>query len=144
MTVIKWKPTAYSPVFNDFFNGVYKNLNKTTGHEGYSVPAVNVAENGECFRLELAVPGLTKEDLNINLEKNVLTISAEKKTENQQNNEKYMRKEFSYNSFKRSFHLPEQIETDRIEAKYENGVLNIWIPKKDEAKEKPVKTIEIN
>lgn len=143
MTVIKWKPTAYSPVFNDYFNGMYKELNKTAGHEGYSIPAVNVAENNTGFRLELAVPGLTKEDLKINLEKLVLTISSDKKTENLETHEKYTRKEFSFKSFKRSFHLPEQIEPENIEAKYENGILYIFVPKKDEAKEKPAKTIEV-
>ena len=95
------------------------------------------------FKIELAAPGLEKGDFDINVEKDQLTISAKKETSNEVNDEKFTRKEFSYSSFKRNFHLPEHVQGDAIEASYENGILAIVLPKKEEAKELPARNIEV-
>ena len=110
-----------------------------------TIPAVNVKETDTTFGLELAVPGKTKEDFNIEIDRNVLTISSEFKTENEEIDDegRYTLKEFSYSSFRRSFTLPETVNADNINATYENGVLNVTLPKKEEALPKPKRLIEI-
>jgi HSP20 family protein len=108
-----------------------------------TVPAVNVVENKEGFRIEVAAPGLQKSDFKLNLEKNQLTISAEKEQKEEENNEKYTRKEFKYSSFQRTFTLPNTVDGDKIEANYADGILSIALPKREEAKEKPARQIEI-
>jgi HSP20 family protein len=110
---------------------------------GINMPSVNIVEGKDDFRIEVAAPGLEKNDFKINLENNVLTISSEKEDTNEQKEERYMRREFSYSSFRRSFSLPGTVEADKIAANHSNGVLNITIPKKEEAKVKPAKQIEI-
>lgn len=111
---------------------------------GISVPAVNIIEGKEDFRIEVAAPGLDKKDFTIDVKNNVLFITSEKHREDEQNGEKYMRREFSYNSFRRSFSLPNSVDSDKIRAAHKDGVLSIQIPKKEEAKEKPPKQIQIN
>ncbi|KAA0990529.1 Hsp20/alpha crystallin family protein [Dyadobacter aurulentus] len=108
-----------------------------------SVPAVNVVESKEGFRIEVAAPGLQKSDFKLNLEKNQLTISAQKEQKTEENEEKYTRREFKYNSFQRTFTLPNSIDGEKIEANYSEGILNIALPKREEAKEKPARQIEI-
>jgi HSP20 family protein len=98
------------------------------------VPAVNIAENENEFHIELASPGLKKEDFKINLDKNVLTISAEKKSENVEEGKKFSKREYSYNSFTRSFTLPESADHSKIEADYTDGILKLTVAKKEEAK----------
>lgn len=94
-------------------------------------PAVNIAENKENYEVDLLVPGLNKEDFKINLEGKVLTISAEKAEETKDENKKQIRREFGFRSFKRSFTLNEQVDGEKIQAKYENGVLKLTLPKKE-------------
>lgn len=133
---------------NDFFNS---DLPAT-----FNVPAVNVVEHQDGFRIEVAAPGLKKEDFKLGLNHNNLTISAyqenrksdqENQGENGQNKtsegEKYTRREFSYSSFQRTFTLPTSANTDSIQATYTDGVLKIEIPKREEAKVKPPRQIEI-
>lgn len=143
MTLIKWNnqfPTL-SNVFDNFLNNQTSDL---LGRDfSTNIPAVNIKENTESFIVELAAPGLNKEDFKLHVEDNFLTISAEKKSENEQNEQSYTRKEFSFTSFKRSFTLPKTVDSDKIEASYTNGILNIHIPKKEEAKPKPVREISI-
>ncbi|MDI9257379.1 MULTISPECIES: Hsp20/alpha crystallin family protein [Flavobacterium] len=112
---------------------------------GTNVPAVNIKETDVDFSLELAVPGKSKEDFSIEIDHNVLTISSETKTENEQKDEKgrYTRREFSYASFRRAFTLPESVNTENINATYENGVLKINLPKREEALPKPKRLIDI-
>ncbi|MDD3742682.1 MAG: Hsp20/alpha crystallin family protein [Lentimicrobiaceae bacterium] len=110
---------------------------------GISIPSVNIIESKDDFRIEVAAPGLNKDDFKIHIENNVLNISSEKEESNEDTNERYMRREFCYTSFNRSFSLPQTVETDKVSAKHENGVLNITIPKKEEAKVKPARQIEI-
>ena len=110
-----------------------------------NVPAVNIKETDTSFGIELAAPGKNKEDFNIEIDHNVLTISSEEKTEKEEktNEGKYTRKEFSYASFRRAFTLPETVNTDSINATYENGVLHVALPKREEALPKPKRLIEI-
>lgn len=108
-----------------------------------SMPTVNIIESKDNFIIELAAPGLEKEDFKIDLHNNVLTISSEKEEKSNDSNEKFHRREFNYFSFRRSFTLPNSVNADKIEAAHKNGILSVLIPKKDEAKEKPVRRIEI-
>ena len=110
-----------------------------------SVPEVNVREKQDEYVIELAAPGLDKKDFNVNVQNNVLVISSEKedKDEKKDENDNFLRREFSYSSFQRSFSLPEGVKPDDIKAKHENGVLYVSIPKKDELKQQPSKQIEI-
>ena len=110
---------------------------------GFTRPSVNITENKDDFRIDLAAPGLEKEDFRINLNNNVLTISSDKEEKKEENNEKCMRREFSYTQFSRSFSLPASVDTEKINASYKSGILNITIPKKEEAKQKPVREIAI-
>jgi HSP20 family protein len=110
-----------------------------------NVPAVNIKETDSSYVVELAAPGKKKEDFNIELEDNVLTISSEARSEKEEkdNQGKYTRREFSYSSFKRAFTLPETVNDHEINAGYENGVLHITLPKIEEALPKPKRMIEI-
>lgn len=110
-----------------------------------SVPAVNIKETDTEFTLELAVPGKKKEDFSIEIDRNVLTIASETKTEKEQKdqNGRYTRREYSYNSFSRSFTLPQTINAENINASYQDGVLHVTLPKKEEALPKPKRLIEI-
>lgn len=108
-----------------------------------NVPAVNIKETDTSFGIELAAPGKTKEDFNIEIDHNVLTISSEEKSEKEATQGKYTRKEFNYSSFRRAFTLPETVNTDSINATYENGVLHVALPKNEEALPKPKRLIEI-
>ena len=110
---------------------------------GICIPAVNIIEGKDDFRIEVAAPGLDKKDFSIDVKNNVLFISSEKQQQDESKDEKIMRREFSYSSFRRSFSLPNTVDTDRITANHKDGVLNIQIPKKEEAKEKPVRQIKI-
>lgn len=110
---------------------------------GANLPAVNIKENEKDYELELSVPGMKKDDFNVEVDNNIMTISAEVKTESDVSEENYTRKEFSHSSFKRSFTLPETIDEDKIEASYVDGILKFRLPKKDEALPKPKRMITI-
>ena len=125
---------------NDLFNWSNSNYSDTNT----TLPSVNIKEDSVGYDVEVAAPGFGKEDFKIELNNNVLTISSEKQEENEANEgQKFTRREFSYQSFNRSFTLPNTVESDKITAKYDNGILKISIPKKEEAKPRPVKLIEI-
>lgn len=111
---------------------------------GICIPAVNIIEGSEDFRIEVAAPGLDKKDFKIDVKDNVLFISSEKRQEDEKKNEKIMRREFSYSSFSRSFSLPNTVDTDKIRASHKDGILNITIPKREEAKERPPRQISIS
>jgi HSP20 family protein len=136
MTLVKFGKEQKNNLVNPFFNDVYSLLNDSFLSErpAARVPAVNIAETENEFEVELAVPGLNKEDFKINLEKNVLSVSAEKKTKTTDENKKFTKREYSYNSFSRSFTLPESADHTKIEADYTAGVLKLTIAKKEEAK----------
>ena len=127
---------------NGFFNkDLFPEFN-TPAFSG-SVPAVNVVESKEGFRIEVAAPGLQKSDFTLNLEKNQLTISAQKEQKSEENEEKYTRREFKYTSFQRTFTLPNSVDAEKVVANYSEGILSIALPKREEAKEKPARQIEI-
>jgi HSP20 family protein len=107
------------------------------------VPAANVKEDDQKFEIELAAPGFSKDEIKINLEHNVLEISAEQKHEKKEEKKNYTRKEFNYNSFSRSFQLPEGINTDSINADYKEGILKLILPKKEVAKASNKKEIKL-
>ena len=134
--------SSWPSLVDEFFG---KDLlgNFVDSYTGVNMPAVNIVEEKDDFRIEVAAPGLKKEDFKIDLNNNVLTISSEKSNEREENQERYMRREFSYSSFKRSFTLPESAQIDKIAANHKDGILNITIPKKEEAKVKPPKQIAI-
>ncbi|RYU92231.1 Hsp20/alpha crystallin family protein [Mucilaginibacter terrigena] len=136
MTLVKFNnglKNGANPFFNDVFDSL---LNDSfIGDKLVSrVPAVNIAENDNEFHIELAVPGLKKEDFKINLDKNVLTISAEKKAEENVEPKKYSKREYSYSSFVRSFTLPDSVDHSKIEADYTDGILKLTVAKREEAK----------
>ena len=134
------RQNPFFPVLNNLFGDNYLN-----DSDWNTSPAVNIAETKEAFRIEVAAPGLKKEDFKINVEKSVLEISSEKEStkEEKRENERYYRKEFLYSSFKRTFSLPSYADTDSITATYKDGILNVTVPKKEEAKEKPIRVIDI-
>jgi len=109
-----------------------------------SLPAVNIKESATQFSVEFAAPGFKKSDFKINVEGTLLTVEAEKSEEKNEKNERFTRKEFSYNSFERSFTLPQSVNGEKIDAKYSDGILSLTIPKKDVSKENPKKEIKIN
>ncbi len=133
-------------LFDDFFATDWLGGTTNISRIGFNTPAVNVQETDNDFKVELAAPGLSKEDFNIELDNDTLIISSQTKSEKEtkENAGKYTRKEFSYGSFKRSFNLPEIVDNASIEAIYENGVLAVIIPKKEEAKIQPKRLIEIS
>lgn len=110
-----------------------------------TLPKVNIVETGADYKVEMAVPGMKKDDFTVQLDNNTLTIQAEKSEDSESENTQYhTRREFSYSSFSRSFFLPNTVEADKIEAKYLDGILTLVIPKREEARQKPVKTIQIS
>ena len=138
---------TFPGLFNDFlskdlFNWGLNNNSVT----GTTLPAVNIRENAESFVVEMAAPGMTKKDFRIELDGNVLTITSERNEEREEGGEdRYTRKEFSYQSFQRSFTLSKDVvDAEKIEAKYENGLLHLVIPKREEVKQKPPRTINIS
>ena len=136
MTLVKFNNGHKNRLVNPFFSDVYNLLNDSVLTEkfGTVAPAVNISESENQFEVELAVPGLKKEDFKINLEKDVLSVSADKKTETVDENKKFSKREYSYNSFTRSFTLPESADHSKIEADYTDGILKLTIAKKEEAK----------
>jgi HSP20 family protein len=138
MTLVKFangqkNQAAVNPFFNDVFESIL-NDSFLSDKPATRVPAVNIAETENEFHVELAVPGLKKEDFKISLDKNVLSVSAEKKAENVEEGKKYSKREYSYNSFVRSFTLPETVDYGKIDAEYTDGILKLNIAKKEEAK----------
>ena len=146
MSLIKrnenWLPSVFDDMFKTDWLGGTTNVNSI----GTSIPAVNIQETEESFSVEVAAPGKTKEDFNIELENDILTISSEDRKENEttEKNGRYTRKEFSYSTFKRAFSLPDTVDNSKIAGNYNNGVLEIALPKKEEAKVQAKRMIEIS
>lgn len=129
-------------LFDDFISRDMFDWSKSQGNG--LVPRVNIKENNDGFAVEIAAPGMKKEDFHVELDNDILTVSSEVSEDQEEKEEKYTRREFSYHSFRRSFYLPNTVEADQINATYSDGILNLWIPKKDEAKKKPARMISIN
>ncbi|MBK9149633.1 MAG: Hsp20/alpha crystallin family protein [Saprospiraceae bacterium] len=133
-----------NPLFPSVFNDFFKPWNEWfDGGNVWNVPAVNISESKDAYKVSLAVPGMKKEDFKIDLDGNMLTISSEKKEEKEEKDEKFTRKEYSFSSFSRSFTVPDDIEADKIAASYKDGVLELKLPKKEPAKKAEAKKIEI-
>lgn len=148
MAIVKRSQNLFPGIpslFDDFFTrDLWDWRLGNFAEKGASMPAVNIRETDNEFSVEVAAPGMKKDDFKIELDNNMLTISSEREHEEERKEGEYCRREFSYSSFRRSFSLPEDaVNTEKINARYENGVLQIHLPKKEEAKPKPVRTIRI-
>ena len=133
----------YVPAYwDDFFNDRFFNQLSTSGN-GNHTPAVNVIEDEKAYRIEMAVPGLSRKDFQLEVEDDVLTISTEKKENKKEQKANYLRREFNYQSFKRSFQLPETVDQDAIQANHDSGVLTVNLPKREEVVQKAPKQIEV-
>jgi len=147
MTLVKrnGRSSMTPSIWDNFFNRDLFNWDNNFANTGSSIPAVNIKETPESFLVEMAAPGMEKKDFKIELDGSALTISSEKQNESEdREGDNYSRKEFSYHSFYRTFHLPKEVvNADKIQAKYENGLLRLDIPKRDEAKQKPSRLIDV-
>jgi HSP20 family protein len=134
-------PSMFDRLFEgDLFDWSNRNFSLTNT----TLPSVNIKENTDAFTVEVAAPGFDKGDFKLELNHDLLTISSEKQVENEtKEGEQFTKREFSYQSFNRSFTLPHTADGDKIEAAYDNGILKVSIPKKEEAKPKPSRRIEI-
>lgn len=144
MNIVKRRSHAYpvSSIWDDFFGKNWLDLAKPAFSD-HSLPAVNIKESDVDFSLELAVPGMSKDDFKIEVENDRMSVSAEHEANKKEEDEKYTRQEFSFQSFKRSFQLPKSANADKIKANYAEGLLKITIPKREEAKLKPSRFIEV-
>ena len=137
------KRRTYVPTYrNHFYNGDLLSSFFSDGAD-YNVPAVNIKENEKSYEIEIAAPGLNKEDISIKLENDVLTISSEKEKKEEKTEETYTRREFSFNSFSRSFTIPEIVDVEKIKATHKNGILSVMLPKQDEKVANKSKVIKI-
>lgn len=147
MTLVKRNGRSeYTPsIWNNFFNNDLFNWDNNFTSSGNSIPAVNIKETPDSFVVEMAAPGMNKKDFKIEIDGSALTISSEKQNESEEKEgETYNRKEFSYQSFYRTFYLPKEVvNADKIDAKYENGILRLEIAKREEAKQKPARLINV-
>jgi len=132
-----YKPFLWSSLFDDDFFPVVSGRNT-------SMPAVNIKEDEKNFTLDLAVPGIDKKDLKIEINEDVITISSEHSDEKADNRDDFKRKEFSYTTFCRSFYLPENVSKDKIEANYKDGILSVVLPKDEEEKAKLTREVKIS
>lgn len=146
MTLIKFKndrlntPSLFNSFMEDFFNMDFPAFTRMST----SIPPVNVKETPDAYQLELAVPGLYKDNVEINLDGNLLTISGKHEEKSSDEKEKYTRREFSFSSFSRTFTLPETVDAEKISADLKDGVLKVNLPKMEESKQKGPKTIKIS
>jgi len=135
---------AVPSMFNDFF----RPWNEWFDNGGFmgrtlSMPAVNISEAKDSYLVSLAVPGMKKDDFKVDVEGNMLTISSEKSETKEANEEKYTRKEYNYSSFSRSFTIPDDVEIEKIDARYQDGELKLTLPRKEEAKKSSAKKISV-
>ena len=132
---------AFDRLFDSFFDNKFSEI--VTKGNFLSQPNVNIKESEDAFELELAAPGLKREDFKVDVQNDHLTIKVERKQDNEEKAEDYKRREFNYTSFQRSFHLDNTIKAEDISASYTDGILNVHLPKREEAK-KVLRTIEIS
>jgi len=132
-----YKPFLWSNLFDDDFFPVLSQRNT-------SMPAVNIREDEKKFTLDLAIPGIDKKDLKIDIDEDVITIASESKEEKEEKNEDFRRREFSYQAFCRSFYLPENVNKEKIEANYKDGILTVLLPKEVEEKTKISRQVKIS
>ncbi len=142
MTIIKWRvrPEMERYFGRDFENNVENNLPENCG----CMPETNIRKHDDFYRIEMAAPGRSKENFNIQLEENILNISYESVEEKETNPIQYLRREFEHGDFSRHFSLPETVDQEKISAKYENGILHVNIPFEDPEKNRIKKSINVN
>tara|TARA_X000000368_G_scaffold393382_1_gene359042 strand:- start:332 stop:754 length:423 start_codon:yes stop_codon:yes gene_type:complete len=139
MRIVKYNNNNVFPsLMNEFFN---EDFRMNLINRNHSIPSVNSVENNESFEIDLAVPGMKKDDFTIELNDKVLVISSE--NTNSVENDNMRLNEFNYSSFQRSFRVPESVELDKIKANYKNGILKIKLPKKKDSITKPNRVIDI-
>ena len=153
MSLVKFRRTPFGNLvtqdffdLDDFFDNRrwVTNMQPDTFWNGSSTqPALNIKETDDNFEIELSAPGFGKKDFNVTIENGFLNISAEKENSEEEKNDNYTRREFSYNSFERSLQLPESIKEEEIKAKYNDGILSFKLAKKEEAKKRPPKVIQV-
>ncbi len=145
MSLVRFS-NQFPGLFDRFFdNDIFDWANRNFSNTNTTLPSTNIKESNDGYSVEMAAPGFDKSDFKVEIQNNLLTISSEKKIENEtKDDETFTRKEFSYQSFSRSFSLPNTVESSKISAKYENGLLSIHIPKREEAKPQPPKQIAIS
>lgn len=135
---------SWSSWIDEIFNRDLPSVFTSNFNTGMTLPKVNIRETSDAYFVDMAVPGMKKSDFEINLEDQLLSISTQVNEENEFEDENFTRREFGYSAFKRSFTLPETVNEDKIKAKYNDGILSVHLPKKEEAKQKPPKTITIS
>lgn len=153
MSLVKFRRTPFGNlVTQDFFDldnffdnrRWVTNMQPDTFWNGSSTqPALNIKETDDNFEIELSAPGFGKKDFNVTIEDGFLNITAEKENSEEERNDNYTRREFSYNSFERSLQLPESVKEEEIKAKYNDGILSFKLAKKEEAKKRPPKVIQV-
>jgi len=148
MSLAKRRTSDFLPSLTRFFGDDF--FSRDWGLSNFSntettLPAVNISESEDTFEVQMAAPGMQKKDFNNELDGNLLTISSEKQDQREETEGKYSRREFSYQSFQRTFNLPKEVvDVDKINATYQDGVLRLIIPKREEAKKQPRKTINVS
>jgi HSP20 family protein len=145
MTLARRTESAFPSLFDKIFNGDLMDWGMTNfSSPNTTLPAVNVRETKDDYIIELAAPGLKKDDFKIQFQNSVLTISSERQNEKNETEDNFTRREFSYQSFQRSFTVPHQnVDSDKISASYSDGILHLKLPKREELKPKPAKEIKI-
>jgi len=137
ITKRSYQPSVWSNLFDDDFFPVFS-------QRSTSMPAVNIREDEKRFILDLAVPGIDKKDLKLEIDEDMVTISSESKSEKEENNDGFKRREFSYSSFCRSFYIPDNVNKDKIAANYKDGILTVELPKADVEKNKVSREVKIS
>ncbi|NND63182.1 MAG: Hsp20/alpha crystallin family protein [Flavobacteriaceae bacterium] len=135
---------TWSNWIDNFFNSDLPSVFTSNFNTGMTLPKVNIKETADAFVVDMAVPGMKKSDFHIDLDNQLLSISTEMSQEDETKEDNFTRREFSYSSFKRTFTLPESVDDSKINASYNDGILSIHLPKKEEAKQKPARTIKIS
>ena len=141
--------TKTSERFPTFFDDFIKPWNEWFDNENTlwsrqaRIPSVNITENKDEYNVSLAVPGMKKDDFKIDVQGNILTISCEKNETTEEKEKRYTRREYSYSSFSRSFTLPDEVNSEKIDARYEDGLLKLSLPRKEEAKKFTAKQIAV-
>jgi HSP20 family protein len=145
MSLIKSKPAFTAPsLFTDFFNDGFFDNDLMTSPLTRWVPNANVRETNDEYIIELAAPGMEKDEFKVEVQEDVIVIEGQHDEEKEESNEEYHRKEFKTTSFKRSFRLPQSVVTDKVDAKYSHGILKLTLPKREEAKSIGKKLIKIS